>query len=71
MLAPAEEAAAASVIASARDRASREAATVRAARSLTPEASQRLAAIWASMWSEMERALPSRASRLRALRRHL
>lgn len=66
-----EEAAAARVLADHGGRAAREVGAVRRARRLTAPDSARLAALWGALWVDLERALPGRASELRALRRQL
>jgi len=71
MLSPAEEDAARRVLVTYHERASREAALIRAAGHLTPDGSQRLAEIWDSLWTDLEHALPARTSRLRTLRHEL
>ena len=70
-LTTAEEAAASNVLSAAKSRAEHEQAAARKARRLTPETTARLVSLWASTWSELERALPRRVAPLRALRRQL
>ena len=66
-----EEKAADSVLVTYHERAAREAATVRSAGRLTPDATRRLADLWNSLWADLERTLPARTTGLRALRRTL
>jgi hypothetical protein len=70
-LSPSEELTAGRVLATYHERAAREAVSVRSAGRLTQDASQHLAGIWDALWADLERALPARADRLRALRHEL
>jgi hypothetical protein len=66
-----EAGAAGSVLDTYHARATHEAASVRVAGRLTPDVSQRLTVLWDALWADLERALPARVDRLRALRRTL
>jgi len=71
LLLASEEEAADSVLNEYRAAVAREAIAIRTSARLTPEADRRLTAIWDVLWTDLERALPTRTAQLRALRRAL
>ena len=70
-LSMADETVAASVLEEQRAAARRDIASMQAGDTLTAEISARLVARWSATWTSLERALPQRAARIRALRHKL
>ena len=70
-LTPAEESGMMVALAQHRARATREVTRLGSSQHVPGDAASRLGAIWVSLWTTLERALPARAAQLRVIRQHL